>query len=190
MSIEARGSSQSDATSGEMPGARMDSTSPEEMMPSGSMEGRQASTHDDMPGSQMDAGDAGSPRFGPENLPPGARPAAAWEPGVVEVQFRDDVAAEVTRATNAATPEIRSFTTRDLSAVNQILRRNGLQSAEPTFLRSSGASSCTSLFAGRRLVVQMWTIKRCRRRMSFQHCITCCRVCLGEPRIRPLHEEG
>ena len=50
--------------------------------------------------------------------------------------LRDEVGAEVMRVPNAIAPEIRSFTTRDLSGLNQVLRRNGLQAAEPTFLRS------------------------------------------------------
>ena len=81
----------------DMPGGRMDVTSPEDVMPSGSMDAGPASSHDDMPGSRDGRRRCRrASRFGPVNLPPGARPPEAWEPGVVEVQFRDEVAAEVT----------------------------------------------------------------------------------------------
>ena len=94
MSVESGGRN-TDPNQGDMPGARMDANSPEEQMPSGSMETNPARGSSGMPESQME-GDAGAPRFISDTVQPGDRPPAAWEPGVVEVQFRDDVAAEIT----------------------------------------------------------------------------------------------
>ena len=120
---------------GEMPEARMESGA-EGQMPSGVMEPGAGPARGEMPGSDMEAGDEGAPRFGPENLPPGGRPAAAWEPGVVEVEFRENVAPEVLAPSDGLAAEIRSPRAGELSALNQVLRRNGLLTAEPSFLRS------------------------------------------------------
>src|SRR5687767_9668412 len=141
MSVESR---TPDPNQGDMPGAGMDANSPEEQMPSGSMEASSMNAGE-MPGSQME-GDEGAPRFVSDSLPPGSRPPAAWEPGVVEVQFRDDVAAQVTRASATAPPEILSLST-ELSTVNQVLRRHGVQRVEPTFLRSHEEATAAQVSA-------------------------------------------
>src|SRR5262245_2350058 len=58
-------------------------------MPSGGME-KSAGAGSGMPTGGMRDPGSGPERFRPDNLPPGAEPPAAFEPGVVEVEFRDD----------------------------------------------------------------------------------------------------
>lgn len=121
-----------------MPSRNMDeSRSPRGQMPPGAMEPSGMRT-EDMPSGDMEPGDLGAPRFAPDGPPPtgGSGGGGRWEPGVVEVLFHDDVAAEVMQATSTAAPQIRSPQGIDLSSVNQVLQRHGLQMAEPTFLRS------------------------------------------------------
>ena len=76
------------------------------------------------------------PRFGPPGEPSGPR----YEPGVVEVQFREGLMPSVMQGDNAA-PALRSFGQNQpvevtLAEVNQILQRYSLLSAEPTFQTS------------------------------------------------------
>jgi subtilisin family serine protease len=70
----------------------------------------------------------------PTSRPPasGAVAAPAWEPGVVEVEFRDDVAASVALGATAAVA-IASAGGVDLSAVHEVLQRHGARRAEPSF---------------------------------------------------------
>lgn len=69
------------------------------------------------------------PRFaGPHGGP------AAFEPGVVEVQFRDDVAPALT--TDGPVPSVATAAGETLDAMNELLRRHGLRQAEPTILIS------------------------------------------------------
>ena len=128
----------SSASSSGMPGGAMDGSSTGAQMPSGAMEPSGGSHANDMPAGAMEAGDLGSPRFASGDHPPSGQDSGGgrWEPGVVEVEFRDDVAAEVTRPTTAAAAEIRSPAGRDLSTLNQLLQRHGVMTMEPTFLRS------------------------------------------------------
>ncbi len=73
------------------------------------------------------------PRFGPPEGSAGpARPS--FEPGVVEVQFRDGLMPHIATATAGAPAEIRSATEGPLDAVNQVLKRHRLIAAEPTFI--------------------------------------------------------
>jgi subtilisin family serine protease len=75
------------------------------------------------------------PRFGP----PGdqARPLGpSYEPGVVEVQFREGVQPNVSGGLAGGPAEIRSAAEQPLDSVNQLLRQYHLVKAEPTFLTS------------------------------------------------------
>ena len=113
------------------------------------VDGANAAASDGMPrpttGTASPSGDTGSgmpvpaaatapggtpPRFGPPGgiAPDGPR----LEPGVVEVQFRDGVAPTLSRSTPDAAPTITGSAVADLGGVNDILRRHGLRSAEPT----------------------------------------------------------
>jgi hypothetical protein len=76
------------------------------------------------------------PRFGPPGGPSGPK----YEPGVVEVQFREGLMPSVMQDSNKA-PALRSFGQTQqvevtLAEVNQILQRYLLVSAEPTFQTS------------------------------------------------------
>jgi hypothetical protein len=76
------------------------------------------------------------PRFISSDQPPGTTPPASFEPGVVEVQFREGVSPSVATAATGAPAEIRSASETDLGSLNSILRRYQLVKAEPTFLTS------------------------------------------------------
>ena len=71
-------------------------------------------------------------RFPPPGLPPGTIPPAAFEPGVVEVELRDDVRLQIVPAAEDARPTIASRTRVDLSGLNEILQRYQLEAAEPS----------------------------------------------------------
>jgi hypothetical protein len=85
-----------------------------------------------MPGIRQGADTTELPRFG---TPGGGGRPAAFEPGVVEVQFRADVAPTLTTDA-AATPSVAAADGGELDEMNQILRRYGLRQAEPTILIS------------------------------------------------------
>jgi hypothetical protein len=76
------------------------------------------------------------PRFGPPNPPQGKRPTATFEPGVVEVQFRDGLSPNVSKSRTGAPTEIHSSAAGALNQVNEVLRQYHLIKAEPTFLTS------------------------------------------------------
>ncbi len=87
---------------------------------------------------QNSTGPAGPdlPRFGPPGGPSGPH----YEPGVIEVQFREGLMPSVMQGTDTA-PALRSFGQTQqaevtLSEVNRILQRYLLVSAEPTFQTS------------------------------------------------------
>lgn len=71
-------------------------------------------------------------RFPPPDLPPGTIPPAAVVPGVVEVELRDDVRAQLVPAAADARPTIASRNRVDLSGLNEILQRYRLEAAEPS----------------------------------------------------------
>jgi subtilisin family serine protease len=75
--------------------------------------------------------DPGAPRFlGDDEQPPAAR----WEAGVVEVEFREGVQPRVQATDASAQPAIATPSDVDLSDINRVLRDYGLQQAEPTVL--------------------------------------------------------
>ena len=71
-------------------------------------------------------------RFPPPDLPRAAIPPAAFEPGVVEVELRGDVRPQLTPPATDALPTIQSRAGGDLSGLNEILQRYGLEAAEPS----------------------------------------------------------
>jgi hypothetical protein len=78
--------------------------------------------------------DSDTPRFGPTDRAPDTLPPPSWEPGIVEVQFREGVRPGiVTAGAEEAPAEIRSAEDIELTEVNRILRQYELQSAESTF---------------------------------------------------------
>lgn len=70
-------------------------------------------------------------RFPPPDLPPGTNPPATFEPGVVEVELRDDVRLQIVPA-EGAPPTLASRTDVSLSALNEVLQRYQLEAAEPS----------------------------------------------------------
>jgi hypothetical protein len=88
-------------------------------------------------GQPQDGGSSGAsadlPRFAPSGGA-AAPPQPVWEPGVVEVEFRGDVRPQLTPTAAGATTGIQSPSAVDLSALNEVLQRHGLQRAEPSFL--------------------------------------------------------
>jgi subtilisin family serine protease len=82
------------------------------------------------------AGGSQLPRFGPIDITPGKRPPAQFEPGVVEVQFREGVVPTVAAQGLEGPVQIRSAADIGLDQVNTVLRRYQLVKAEPTFLTS------------------------------------------------------
>ena len=85
-----------------------------------------------IPGQRTSAPPEALPRFGP----PGGIAAghAVYEPGVVEVQFREGVAPTLRQ--NGAAPSFAAEGVGALDEVNQLLRQYGLVQAEPTFTTS------------------------------------------------------
>ena len=104
-------------------------------MPSGSMEEASARTGG-MPTGGMVNDESGPNRFGPTNLPPGSLPSAVFEPGVVEIEFRDEVRPQIIPTTSGAPSEIASPQGAELTELNEILRRYQLQGAESSFQTS------------------------------------------------------
>ncbi|MFP5353980.1 MAG: S8 family serine peptidase [Gemmatimonadota bacterium] len=116
---------------------------------SSGVEGAVASSSEEMPipsfarTSRADS-DEGSPGGGPA-LPrftaPGGRPVSpSFEPGVVEVLFREGVSPSVTAATAGLPGEIASPAAA-LSDVNRVLQRYRIQRIEPTFQLSQEAAT-------------------------------------------------
>ncbi|MFG2328053.1 S8 family serine peptidase [Streptomyces sp. NPDC048604] len=76
--------------------------------------------------------DSPASRFGG---PGGTLPSGpSYEPGVVEVEFRESVTPAVTEPPDGAPPEVRSLNEGPLDAFNRILADNNLVKAESTFL--------------------------------------------------------
>lgn len=143
---------QNPGASGTMPDGGMEHASTRSQMPSGGMEPVGASVHaDDMPGGDMDGADLGAPRFASGDQPPmgadGSGGGGRYEPGTVEVEFRDDVAAEVTSPSPARAAEVRSPVGHDLRSVNEVLQRHGVLTMEPTFLRSREEATSAQMSA-------------------------------------------
>src|SRR5215212_5358657 len=102
----------------------------------------------EMPSEDREPPDSDTPRFGPTDRAPGTLPPPSWEPGVVEVQLRDDVQPNIIRTEEAGAPvEIGSAQGVNLTELNQILRQYQLQRAEATFQRSPGEASETQAVA-------------------------------------------
>jgi subtilisin family serine protease len=95
--------------------------------------GRTAAAQSQMHPPGMHDGEAALPRFRPSNLPPGTPAPAVFEPGVVEVQFREGLRPAVADAGPEAPSEILSQAGIALTELNQILRRHQMVKAEPTF---------------------------------------------------------
>ena len=84
----------------------------------------------------MGEGESGVDRFRPTNLPSGAVPPAVFEPGVVEVEFREGVRPQIIPATAGALPAIASPAGMNLGGLNQIFQRYRLERAESSFQTS------------------------------------------------------
>jgi subtilisin family serine protease len=103
-----------------------------------------------MPGGNMGEGDPGMPVFKPSDAAPGTPQSPSWEPGVVEVQFREGVRPEVQVAEADAPPQISSPTEADLTPLNRILRQHRLREVEPTFETSPESAEAAQTVAQRR----------------------------------------
>ena len=104
-------------------------------MPTGSM-AEPAASAGGMPTGGMDRGEPDADRFRPTNLPPGTVPPAAFEPGVVEVEFRDGVRPQIIPATAGAPSALASPAGVNLAGLNQILQNYQLERAESSFQTS------------------------------------------------------
>ena len=103
--------------SAEMPATSMSEPVPGSVMPTGSM-------------SEGGGGDNDASRFGPPDLAPGTNPVAQWEPGVVEVEFKEGVVPTISLAALGASVEMSSSTGTNLGEFNRIAQAHGLQKAE------------------------------------------------------------
>ena len=139
--MPARGMVEPSATGSGMPSAAMSEPVPGGKMPTGGMGGGGGQDQDQQ-------------RFGPTQTTPTGTPAAAWEPGEVEVQFRDGVAPTVVAAAATrgagAEPTLRSPAGVDLTDFNRIVQAHGLQRAEPT-LNTPAEEAATAQTAARQL---------------------------------------
>jgi len=73
------------------------------------------------------------PRFAPAGPRPPGPQQASYEPGTVEVQFREGVNPLLFEARTGAPSEVRSTAGLDLSEINRILQKYQVMQAEPTF---------------------------------------------------------
>jgi hypothetical protein len=75
------------------------------------------------PGGQPERGDPGMPRFKPTDATPGIPQPPSWEPGVVEVQFRED-----------APPQINSPADADMMPLNRLQQYHQLREAATAWI--------------------------------------------------------
>ena len=121
----------SSASRGEMPARGMND-------PAASVEMPVTSMSNPVPGNVMPAGsmsigggdDKEASRFGPPGLALGKIPPAQWEPGVVEVEFKEGVVPTINLAVRGTSVELSSPTGTNLGEFNRIVQRHGLQKAE------------------------------------------------------------
>lgn len=83
-------------------------------------------------GGISDVDESGVDRFRPADLPPGMLPPLEFEPGIVEVEFREGVRPQITPPTAEAPYAIVSLG-QTLGELNRILQNHGLQRAESSF---------------------------------------------------------
>lgn len=122
---------------GRMPTPQMRTTPQGSMpMPAGMVPptGGMVSSRGQMHPRDMRDQESGMSRFVPAGMPPGSRPPASFEPGIVEVLFREGVQPDVTATSGVAPAQVRSRAGVPLTQVNQVLRQHKLVRAEPTFL--------------------------------------------------------
>jgi hypothetical protein len=87
------------------------------------------------PGGQPERGDPGMPRFKPTDATPGIPQPPSWEPGVVEVQFREDVRPEIqTRMAESAPPQISSPADADMMPLNRLQQHHQLREAATAWI--------------------------------------------------------
>ncbi len=106
-------------------------------------------TRGQTPGSQMGEGDPGMPMVKPSNAAPGT-PPPSWEPGIVEVQFREGVRPEVQVTRADAPPQISSLADAEMTPLNRILSQHRLREADPTFQTSPESAEAAQTVAQRR----------------------------------------
>ena len=71
-------------------------------------------------------------RFRPGGIPSGTVPPPSWEPGIVEVQFKEGIVPQLMLVDNQ--PNIRSSAAVELNQLNQILQKYHLIKGEKTFI--------------------------------------------------------
>lgn len=77
-----------------------------------------------------------SPGFGPTETAPDAGVEKSWEPGVVEVEFQQDVRPSTLATQAGAPPEVQDAAGSGMRNLNRILKKHKLESAEPSFQTS------------------------------------------------------
>ena len=129
------------AATGEMPVPTMGDPSggtemPTPMTPGASTAAMPPAGAMPLPGGSSDDGTTLAPGDLPRFVPSGGVTGpGALEPGVVEVQFRPEVAPTLTRTATAA-PSVAATDGAVLEEMNRILQRYGIVQAEPTFATS------------------------------------------------------
>lgn len=136
---------------GEMPiGTMQETPAPDAAMATASM-AEPAGNISAMPSGSMSGGKSDAGRFGPDNLPPGTVPPAEFEPGIVEVEFREGVQPRIMQVAAGARSAISSPAGVSLAGLNQILETYGVERAEPSFQTSeeeATAAQTTALQRG------------------------------------------
>jgi len=134
--MPAPGMGESGTSGGEMPAGEM--AEPETTaadMPEAGMAEPAASTRV-MPTGGMGGCDSAVDRFPSANLPPGGTLPGGFEPGIVEVEFREGVKPQISAGTTGAPCSISSPSGVDLGGLNQILQHYQLERAECSFRTS------------------------------------------------------
>jgi hypothetical protein len=135
------------ATGNEMPvGSMKEPTTTATEMPAAKIR-ESEKTRNGMPTGNMEETNPDTNRFRPANIPPGEIPPTTFEPGVVEVEFREGVRPNIIPATARSSSVISSPEDVDLTGLNQILQKYQLEKAEPSFQTSEQEASRVQLVA-------------------------------------------
>ncbi|GJL50661.1 S8 family serine peptidase [Candidatus Nitrospira salsa] len=133
------GSTNNQATGDDMPNGQMKDVPRQDNMPTGDMGGPAYST-------QMEDDD-GFNRFGPTSDTPDFDMSNSFEPGVVEIEFRDGLRPQLSSSPTGGFATISSPSVGNLSDLNQKLQTYGLLHAEPSIQMSDHEAVRTQAIA-------------------------------------------
>ena len=119
----------------DMPSGMANPESADEHMPTGTMGGASDASVE-MPVENSEEDNVEFDRFGSSNPPPGNAQGSAIEPGIVEIEFRDDVRPRISPPQAGELVNMVSSSGISLNAITKILQSHQLQKAESSFQTS------------------------------------------------------